>query len=57
MFDVCIDYFCSDEVEIPTTVDKTKADEISKNCKLYNSRVHTGAFCVPNFVEELAKGE
>lgn len=52
--------FCSDNVEIPhchKKVDKQRADEISKNCKLYNTRMQTAVFDVPNFVKKIALGE
>lgn len=52
--------FCSDNVEIPhchKKVDKERADEISKECKLYNARMQTGVFSVPNFVTRIANGE
>ena len=49
--------FCSDEVEVPhchKKVDKQRADEISKLCKIYNARIQTSSFDVPNFVKEIA---
>ena len=52
--------FCSDEVEAPhchKKVDKQRADEISKLCKIYNARIQTAVFDVPNFVKEIALGE
>lgn len=52
--------FCSDEVDVPhchKKVDKERADEISKLCKLYNTRMQTAVFDVPNFVKEIAFGE
>lgn len=51
--------FCSDEVEIPTfetELDEARAEEIAKNCKIYNSKFHKGVFAVPNFVKELSNG-
>ena len=32
------------------------AEEIAKNCKIYNSKFHKGVFAVPNFVKELSNG-
>lgn len=52
--------FCSDEVDVPhchKKVDKERANEISKLCKLYNTRMQTAVFDVPNFVKEIAFGE
>lgn len=52
--------FCSDEVDVPhchKKVDQERADEISKLCKLYNTRMQTAVFDVPNFVKEIAFGE
>lgn len=49
--------FCSDDVEVPhchKKVDKERAAEIAKLCKLYNPRTQTSAFDVPNFVKEIA---
>lgn len=51
--------FCSDDVEIPldsNKIDKTRADEIQKTCKIYNRELHSAVFMVPNFVKELANG-
>ncbi len=51
--------FCSDDVEIPldyTKIDEKRAQEISKTCKIYNRKLHSAVFCVPNFVSELANG-
>ena len=52
--------FCSDDVEIPhchKKTDKARADEIAKECKIYNARIQTAVFDVPNFVQRIAKGE
>ncbi len=52
--------FCSDDVDVPhchKKVDKQRADEISKLCKIYNARIQTAVFDVPNFVKEIALGE
>ncbi len=52
--------FCSDDVDVPhchKKVDKERADEISKLCKIYNARMQTAVFDVPNFVREIALGE
>lgn len=52
--------FCSDDVEIPhchKKVDKERADEISKLCKIYNANMQTGVFAVPNFVKDLSLGK
>ena len=51
--------FCSNDVEIPldyTKIDEKRAQEISKTCKIYNRKLHSAVFCVPNFVSELANG-
>ncbi|MBR1618119.1 hypothetical protein IJ670_08220, partial [bacterium] len=51
--------FCSDDVEIPsdyTKIDQSRAQEIEKTCKIYNRKLHTAVFCVPNFVRELTRG-
>jgi len=51
--------FCSDDVEIPldsSKIDKTRATEIQKTCKIYNRELHSAVFAVPNFVKELANG-
>ena len=51
--------FCSQDVEIPsdyTKIDEKRAENISKTCKIYNRKLHCAVFCVPNFVEELARG-
>ncbi len=52
--------FCSDEVEIPTCrkdICKERAQEISAQCKLYNRKLHTACFAVPNFVKRIVDGE
>lgn len=52
--------FCSVDVEIPhchKKVDNERADEISKQCKLYNARMQTSVFDVPNFVKDIAFGK
>lgn len=51
--------FCSDEVDIPLdyrTIDEKRALKIEKTCKIYNRKLHSAVFCVPNFVYELANG-
>ena len=52
--------FCSDDVDVPhchKKVDSDRADEISKLCKIYNARMQTAVFDVPNFVRKIAFGE
>ncbi len=51
--------FCSDDVQIPsdyTKIDEKRAEKIEKTCKIYNRKLHSAVFCVPNFVKELAEG-
>ena len=52
--------FCSQDVEIPQhngEIDKCRADEITKLCKLYNTKMQASVFDVPNFVRKIAQGE
>lgn len=52
--------FCSDDVDVPhchKKVDKERADEIAPLCKIYNARMQTAVFDVPNFVKEIVAGE
>lgn len=37
--------------------DEARAIEIEKGAKLYNRALHSGVFCVPNFVRKLANNE
>lgn len=45
--------FCSNDVKPLEWVDEERADEISKNCKLYNKDIQKAAFALPNFLKEI----
>jgi len=51
--------FCSEDVEPPFNSDKiddVRASKIASTCKIYNKKLHSAVFNVPNFVKELANG-
>ena len=47
--------FCSKDVKPLEFIDEKRANEISKETKLYNLDIHRAVFALPNFVKELVK--
>ncbi len=48
--------FCSTDVTQDVKIDCKRASELEKNCKIYNEKMQSSVFCVPNFVKELTNG-
>lgn len=47
--------YCTKNASKPIVADITRAKEIEKSAKIYNTDLHNAVFCVPNFVRNIAE--
>lgn len=43
--------FCSETVKPLSYIDEKRANEITKECRIYNTDIHKGCFALPNFIK------
>lgn len=43
--------FCSETVKPLSYIDEKRANEIAKECRIYNTDIHKGCFALPNFIK------